>query len=212
MQNSPSKVTVWTGTNQVEIERAERTYMNALGPGDYDLPSLTGRFSIESKMRNIPALSFGMRPYKVGWHPELKADFVGQSSPPVTTYSPKKESRVTLGRISLEKKFREPTSVTNLRETLPVQYSSIYDKNTIFNGNPTGREEYSRSVVLDRKRNKQDQSEIAHQTMSDALNAAIPSVSTMRTYKQVSMGFSKRSDFTKVAQQSHDPGFYDIHN
>lgn len=59
MIGSPSKQTIWTGTSQVEQEKAERTFMNSLGPGAYSLPPLTGRFSIESKRRNIPALSFG---------------------------------------------------------------------------------------------------------------------------------------------------------
>ena len=77
MVNSPSKVTVFTGTSQLEQEKAERTYMNALGPGAYSLPPLTGRFSIESKRRNIPALTFGQKVHKVGWHPDLATDFVG---------------------------------------------------------------------------------------------------------------------------------------
>ena len=94
--------------------------MNPVGPGAYSLPPLTGRFSIESKRRNIPALSFGQKVHKVGWHRDLHTDFVGQSSPPVTTYNPTKEDRVKLGKIPIEKKFREPTSVTTLRESVPV--------------------------------------------------------------------------------------------
>ena len=39
-----------------------------------------------------------------------------------------------LGRIGSEKKFREPLSVTKLRETLPVQYGSAYDIDSVNNG------------------------------------------------------------------------------
>ena len=134
LNESPSKATMWTGTSQVEHEKAEKTYLNALGPGQYQLPALTGRFSIESKRRNIPCLTFGQKVHKVGWHPELHADFVGKSSPPATKYSPEKKQKIKHGKISLEKKFREPTSVTNLRESLPCQYSPIYDSKTIYNG------------------------------------------------------------------------------
>ena len=59
LANNPSMASIWTGTSQLEQEKAERTYMNPLGPGTYDLPSLTGRFAVESNKRNIPALSFG---------------------------------------------------------------------------------------------------------------------------------------------------------
>ena len=99
--------------------------MNELGPGQYSLPVMTGRHLIESGRRNIPSVSFGGKT-KAPWHAEFHTDFVGKSSPPATLYSPKKghtslEGNTNkLGRIGSEKKFREFTSVTNLRQTLPV--------------------------------------------------------------------------------------------
>ena len=49
---------VFTGTGDVEYSKAHRTYLNETGPGQYNLPPLTGRHSLESKRRNIPMLSF----------------------------------------------------------------------------------------------------------------------------------------------------------
>jgi len=63
---------------------------------------------------------------KTPWNAEYHTDFVGKSSPPSTRYSPVmgkmsgERSTTNLGKIGNEKKFREPTSVTNLRESLPV--------------------------------------------------------------------------------------------
>jgi len=74
------------------------------------------------------------------WNAEYHTDFVGQSSPPSTRYSPvigKKsgERSVTkLGAIGNEKKFREPVSVTILKETLPVSYGGAYDMDSVNNG------------------------------------------------------------------------------
>ena len=113
--------------------------MNPLGPGTYELPSLTGRYAIESNKRNIPALSFGQRLNKQGWHKDMTVDFVGKSSPPSTTYTPIKADNPALGKINNEKKFREPMSVTTLRQTLPIQYAPIYDKRTIYDGDSKPR-------------------------------------------------------------------------
>ena len=127
----PSKASlrskVFTGTGDVEQEKAHRTYLNELGPGQYSLPPLTGRHSLESKRRNIPNISFGAK-VKTPWHAEFHTDFVGKSSPPSTRYSmtigklSNQRSTSKLGAMNKEDKFREPTSVTKLRETLPCQY------------------------------------------------------------------------------------------
>ena len=115
---------LFTGTPEEEHSKAHRTYLNELGPGQYNLPPLTGRYSIETKKKNIPLISFGPKT-KQPWHPEYHTDFVGRSSPSPTTYSPdheKKNSRSVdkLGKIGKETKFREPESVTKLRASLPI--------------------------------------------------------------------------------------------
>ena len=132
------------------------------------------------------------------WHGEFHTDFVGKSSPPATKYSPtlgKKSGELSttkLGQIGNEKKFREPTSVTKLRETLPVSYSSAYDIDSVNNGF---------KEVLKRVNGK---------TMAEVQNLH---QDMKRNYRQVSMGYGRRSDFTKMPQQGYDPGFvYDQQN
>jgi len=74
------------------------------------------------------------------WNQEYHTDFVGKSSPPSTRYSPAiglksgERSTTKLGIVGSEKKFREPTSVTKLRETLPVSYGSSYNIDSVNNG------------------------------------------------------------------------------
>ena len=103
------------------------------------MPALTGRHSLESNRRNIPYISFGKKTKKP-WHGEFHSEFVGQSSPPSTRYSPEHSktsntrSTTKLGRIGKEEKFRQPTSVTKLKETLPVQYADIYTTDSVNNG------------------------------------------------------------------------------
>jgi hypothetical protein len=82
---SPSKL--FTGTTEEEHSKAARTYLNSIGPGQYNLPQLTGRYSIETKRKNIPLISFGPKT-KSPWHPEYHTDFVGKKSPAPTKYSP----------------------------------------------------------------------------------------------------------------------------
>lgn len=95
-----------------------------------------------------------------------------------------------MGVVGKEKKFREPSSVTRLKEYLPVQYGGSYDINSCNNGyEDVLRSVNGRSVL---------QKESHHKDMK-------------RKYRQISMGFGRRSDFTKLPQQKHDPGFvYDM--
>ena len=76
MNNSPSKLQIFTGTGELEHEKAERTYLNPVGPGMYKLPNLTGRHAIESQKKNIPMISFGKKT-KQPWHVELERGFIG---------------------------------------------------------------------------------------------------------------------------------------
>lgn len=127
LNKDSSQVTmkIFTGTAPNERDKAHRTYLNELGPGQYNLPSLTGRHSLESKRRNLPHISFAQKT-KAPWYEEMHTDFVGKSSPPSTRYSPcigKKSgerSTTKMGQIGTEQKFRQPTSVTKLKEDLPV--------------------------------------------------------------------------------------------
>lgn len=188
---------LFTGTTDQETDKALRTYMNEIGPGQYNLPSLTGRHSLESKRRNIPSISFGGKT-KAPWHSEFHTDFVGQSSPASTRYSPQlgktsgERSLSKLGKMGSEKKFRIPSSIAKMKETLPVQYGGAYQVDSINNGF---------SSILKRVNGKT-------MTQIESMNK-----DQRRTYRQVSMGFGTRSDFTKVPQQQHDPGFlYDQQN
>ena len=125
LTSNPSKI--FTGTSIEEHDKANRTYLNELGPGQYNLPAMTGRHSIEAKRRNLPSISFGPKT-KQPWHPEYATDFVGKTSPAPTRYSPQPSKLAgrnieRMGKFSNDKKFREPSSITTLRETLPVAYS-----------------------------------------------------------------------------------------
>ena len=122
----------------------------------------------------------------------MHTDFVGLSSPPSTRYSPvigKKSgerSTTKLGQIGNEVKFRQPTSVTKLKEDLPVQYGGSYSIDSCNNGY---------TDVLKRVNGRlKKETETLHHDLK-------------RQYRQVSMGFGVRSDFTKVPQQTYDPGF-----
>ena len=130
---------MFTGSPEKVHQHAERTYLNAAGPGQYNLPSLTGRHSLHSKLRNLPNFSLAL-PTKASWHHEFHTEFVGRSSPPATRYSPAlgKQSvdRNTsqLGVVGREKKFLQPSSVTNLQERLPIQYGGSYNIDSCNNG------------------------------------------------------------------------------
>ena len=86
-------------------------------------------------------------------------------------------------------KFRQPESVTSLRASLPIQYGGAYDNRSISNGHIGNLVQ----VKDKQSRNKQE------------MHMSVPT--TIQGYKQVTMGFGDRSDFTKVPQQGHDPGF-----
>ena len=182
--SNPSYLKNLTGTPEAEHEKAHRTFLNELGPGQYSLPPLTGRQSLESKRRNIPNISFAGHT-KTPWNAEYHTDFVGKSSPPSTRYSPQigktsgEQSTSQLGRMGSEKKFREPTSVTKLRESLPVQYGGQYDIDSVNNGFTSVLKRVNGRTI--------EKTESLHQDMK-------------RNYRQVSMGYGKRSDFTKMPQ------------
>ena len=118
-------IKIFTGSPYKVHNRAESTYLSGLGPGQYNLPELTGRHSLHSKVRNLPNISLAI-PVKQSWHHEFHVDFVGLSSPPSTRYSPPlgkksgQKSTTKLGIVGQEKKFLEPSSVTSLKERLPI--------------------------------------------------------------------------------------------
>ena len=143
----------------------------------------------------------------------MTVDFVGKSSPPSTQYSPLNADKPALGKINNEKKFREPLSVTTLRQTLPVQYAPIYNKGTIYDGDHKPRHnKLSKSLMLGQGGDKSSDGIRSVLNLSPS-NVGVPSIQTQRKYKQVSMGVGNRSDFTKLPQQMHDPGFlYDMQN
>ena len=74
------------GTNEREIAKALRTYLNTTGAGDYELKKLIGEKLLNSKTKNAPNFSFAART-KMSWFPERHVDFAGQTSPPSTKYN-----------------------------------------------------------------------------------------------------------------------------
>lgn len=80
---------MWDGTSDRELMKAMSTFLNCTGAGDYNLPDLIGRNTLESKQINSPSFSFKQKSKKLAWFPNHYTDFVGQSSPPSTLYSPK---------------------------------------------------------------------------------------------------------------------------
>ena len=59
-----------TDVNQIDNSnkkkhRRQRPYMNETGPGDYELPSMTGSKSILAEKKNGPSFSFGVRTKKM---------------------------------------------------------------------------------------------------------------------------------------------------
>lgn len=50
---------LWTGTAASEIKRAADTYLNNVGPGQYNLPPIFG--ACDSTRKNHPSLPFGSK-------------------------------------------------------------------------------------------------------------------------------------------------------
>lgn len=87
VSSPPGAKRITDGTSQSALEKAQGTYLNVTGAGDYELPSLMGDFIMDGTKTNFPNWSFQSRT-KQAWFPQRHVDFVGQSSPPPTCYSP----------------------------------------------------------------------------------------------------------------------------
>jgi len=112
------------GTSGKNLSRAISTYLNQTGPGDYNLPRLFGEPNVETQKRTNPAFTFRSR-VRLPWSPEHKIDFVGNSSPAATKYSPyqdnKKFNNIHFS-VGKTKKFLENSRAVALKATLPVSY------------------------------------------------------------------------------------------
>ena len=92
------------------------TYLNQTGAGDYNLPGLTGEKVADSNKKSNPNWSFQSRT-KLAWFPGRNVDFAGNSSPPVTSYSPTPDNekyhnlKFSVGK---HKRFHLPSSVTKV--------------------------------------------------------------------------------------------------
>jgi hypothetical protein len=103
--------------------------MNHIGPGQYQLPNLTGRKNITSKNKNGQMFSMRSKGKIPVYHPGLEDEFVGSQSPEATKYSPKvnylsKYDSTKSLAISTTPKYQQPSSITNLRASVPVQYTA----------------------------------------------------------------------------------------
>ena len=92
-------------TSEHEIMRAMSTYLNRVGPGQHNMPNLTGRNNTLSKMHNSPSFTFRAKvtqPFFKG----REVDFVGRASPPATKYSHQKDAPYKTFKFSVKKAKR----------------------------------------------------------------------------------------------------------
>lgn len=119
---------LWTGTSKSHIYRAAATYMNNVGPGQYNLPPLFGTKTIETRKRNLPLISFGIKTKPI-LHKEFAKELLGSHSPP-PKYSPNYDmssmkhspSSVSIGKTE---KFFEPLDLSYnkyIKDNLPYYY------------------------------------------------------------------------------------------
>lgn len=119
-----SNYDVFLGTSKIQLERAYRSYLNQVGVGDYDLPSLTGSKVADSLKKNNPTWSLRSR-VKMSYFPYRQVDFVGKSSPPVTRYSPSpdksqfKNLKYSQGK---SQRFSIPQNIAEMHRKVPIQY------------------------------------------------------------------------------------------
>ena len=117
-----------SGTSVDNLMKALKTYQNNVGPGHYDQPSLTGRNSLISGIKNVPSFSIGAK-LGINVNPETRNMVATKFKTPspdlyeVPTDNPYfKKNKIA--HVS-EKKFFEPKNMPSIRARVPIQYTSI---------------------------------------------------------------------------------------
>ena len=166
-----------SGTTMENLMRALKTYQNNVGPGQYHQPSLTGRNTQISGIKNVPSFSIGS-PLQIHVNPETRNMIATKfKTPSPNQYDIPTDNlyfkKVMIAQIK-EKKFFEPVNMPSIRARVPVQYSSI-------EGIP------SEALVEKglRLANYQGGSQAA-------------------SYRRVGIGFGERVDFTKIGGAKAD--------
>ena len=112
------------GTNPKQIMRAFETYMNPVGPQDYDLPQLIGTKPVQSEFKNDGHYSLKYRT-KLSWFPSRHAEFQAKDAPPCTNYSPGRDNHNFVNlkySVGKDGRFYIPSSKMKLWKQIPVQY------------------------------------------------------------------------------------------
>ncbi|CDW87071.1 UNKNOWN [Stylonychia lemnae] len=110
-----------------DLDRALSTYLNPVGPGQYNLKSLIGNQIIEGPMRNGPCYSLKKKT-NTSWFPEMKVDFQGKDSPGFNHYSPSRDNQNFKNvqfSVGKQDRFFEQTHIKVLKSNLPIQYQPI---------------------------------------------------------------------------------------
>mmetsp|Transcript_5660 Transcript_5660/g.9738 ORF Transcript_5660/g.9738 Transcript_5660/m.9738 type:complete len:244 (-) Transcript_5660:250-981(-) len=121
-QSTKSKL--FSGTSDKEIMKAMNSYLNQTGAGDYNLPNLIGDRVSDSTKKNNPNWSLYSRT-QLSWFPDRHVDFVGKTSPAVTSYKPAEDNtkfanvKFSVGK---HQRFYLPSSITRIQKQVPVQY------------------------------------------------------------------------------------------
>ena len=66
-------------------------YMNETGPGEHEMPWLTGKKQVSSKMKNEPTFTMRGR-VKMPYYPGSGTAFAGSASPPATLYAHQRDA------------------------------------------------------------------------------------------------------------------------
>ncbi|CDW85551.1 UNKNOWN [Stylonychia lemnae] len=124
-----SSMEMSSSTLGFKSEFKPKSYHNVTGPGDYNIPSLTGYQSIVAGRRNGPKFSFGSRPEKIQFFSkEYLRNFMGKESEDAgyniisTDVIKHSEPKISIPK---EPRFKEPT-ITQYKGQLPVFYQSLH--------------------------------------------------------------------------------------
>eukprot|EP00347_Sterkiella_histriomuscorum_P004703 403359433 len=112
--------------DMADLQRAYSTYLNATGPGDYQLPSLTHGKMVSSNKKNSPMFSFQSKT-KLPYFPQCYTEFMGRDAPSSILYTPepsKNKKQEPMFSIGKSPRFHVPDSVASLNKQLPVSYDT----------------------------------------------------------------------------------------
>lgn len=114
-----------SGTSEQEVQKALKTYMSDVGPGQYGNPDLTGRYLYRSKMSNAPSVKIGLPRQRHSLNPENRKIISSpHKTPSCFAYRvPSDNINFTVTRANLrtsERKFFEQKNMPALRSQWPV--------------------------------------------------------------------------------------------